>query len=126
MYVQNNYPFFAEYENRTRVYCLGSSHSATELIPLFRSLKNQNQFFTHRQIREKNPPLFSAPFILTSSPILSTMTIIFSPGLATSNLFLISPSRPDSLSSLAASAANSVSSFPVLLVGTKNFSFLAI
>ena len=26
---------FAEYENRTRVYCLGSSHSATKLIPLF-------------------------------------------------------------------------------------------
>ena len=37
----NQYPnfliIFAEYENRTRVYCLGSSHSATKLIPLYKN-----------------------------------------------------------------------------------------
>ena len=78
----------------------------------------QNNRSIHRQIREKKPTLFISPFVLTSSLFLSTITIIFSPGLATSNLFLISPSLPDSLSSLATSAPNSAFLFSSFIISS--------
>ena len=55
----------------------------------------------------EKPALFSAPFILTSSLVFVHDDQDFFARLGHIKSFLISPSLPDSLSSLAASAANS-------------------
>src|SRR3989344_2363307 len=52
---------FAEYENRTRVYCLGSSHSATKLIPLIK--KSKPVFNPPPNSGEKSALVFRAVYL---------------------------------------------------------------